>query len=236
MQQATVRQDGAHWLLYDAELWPQPSPEQFDGSYWQSHEARAADGGRGGVWFIPRGEREWVLRHYRRGGFITKISADQYIWGGLERSRAWREWHLLAKMRLAGLPVPRPVAARVHRQGLLYRQDLITERIAHALPFSEALMQGAAPGEIFEQLGRTLARFCAAGIGHADLNAANILLRRPNEFFLIDFDRGIERASAAFQQASLARLLRSFEKFRRLRPGFHFSAADWQRLLAGYQA
>ena len=53
--------------------------------------------------------------------------------------------------------------------------------------------------------------------------------------WLIDFDRGEQRAvSSAWQQANIARLLRSFEKEKNNLPVFHWTKEDWNILLEGY--
>jgi len=41
---------------------------------------------------------------------------------------------LLAMMHAEGLPVPKPIAARVQHQGLFYRGDILIERFADAIP------------------------------------------------------------------------------------------------------
>jgi len=85
----------------------------FDPQFWRARgELTAVTAGRGSAWFLGR---QWVLRHYRRGGFIARLSRDGYVWAGEDRVRAFAEWRLLDIMRQRGLPVPRPVAARYQR-------------------------------------------------------------------------------------------------------------------------
>ena len=67
-----------------------------------------------------------MLRHYRRGGAVARLSGDAYLWTGAGRTRSFAEWRLLRQLRRWDLPVPRPIAARYVRQGLAYRADLIT--------------------------------------------------------------------------------------------------------------
>src|SRR5512145_1497437 len=86
-----------------------------------------ARGGRGTVAFVRNASGDaWVLRHYRRGGFVAKLRDDAYLWTGQSRTRSFAEWRLLRRLRDWGLPVPKPVAARYLRDGLSYRADLIT--------------------------------------------------------------------------------------------------------------
>src|SRR5882762_882643 len=101
----------------------------FDPEYWRARgELVTVIGGRGSAWFIASGARQWVLRHFRRGGFIARLSRDGYVWTGEEGVRAFAEWRLLEMLTRRGLPVPRPVAARYQRTGLRYRCDLIDAR------------------------------------------------------------------------------------------------------------
>lgn len=234
VNECTLRIGHQH-LLFDPALWPDISADQLTVEHWRAQGAHAAAAGRGNAWFLARPDGEhWVLRHYQRGGLIRKLSPDRYIWLGAARSRAWREFRLLQALTAAGLPVPRPVAAGVTVAALRYRQVLVTQRIADAVPLSARLAEAALDAGEWRTLGRVLAQFRDAGVGHADLNAANILWRAPDRFFLIDFDRGRQPASAAFQSRSIRRLRHSLDKFCRRQPGFHFSEADWQALLQGY--
>ena len=128
---------GPTTILYDDTL-----VSHADDALFTPSEHAVAAGGRGAAWVIRGGEEDWVLRHYRRGGLPARFLADTYIWNGLERTRPWREWRLLAELHSRGLPVPRPVAARVQRKGLGYRGDLITRRIPAAHSLAELLREG----------------------------------------------------------------------------------------------
>jgi 3-deoxy-D-manno-octulosonic acid kinase len=191
--------------------------------------ADAAVGGRGAAWMLKRGEDEWVLRHYRRGGVPGRLVRDRYVWAGLDVSRPWWEWHLLDSLYKEGLPVPQPVAARVQRGGLLYRGDLITRRIPAARSLAEQLVAGKDPP--WAAIGRCLRRFHDAGVYHADLNAHNILLDAAGQTYLIDFDRGARRGAGAWRGANLSRLKRSLDK---LDDEGAFNLKAWGALLEGY--
>ena len=193
----------------------------------------AVVGGRGAAWIMPGGDGEWVLRHYRRGGLPAKVVADIYLWPGLERTRPWCEWRLLAELHTLGLPVPRPVAAQVVRSGLAYRGDLITRRIPDTRTLAE-LVTRAVDTVPWKTVGTCLRRFHAAGVWHADLNAHNILVDEAAVVWLIDFDRGERRTRQdGWEQGNLARLQRSLRKLgvadASLRQG-------WAALLDGYRA
>ena len=228
-------------ILYDAELIENPTASYFEPESWRKRGAlNGTAKGRGTTAFVHHAGQEYVLRHYRRGGLVAHFVNDRYIWRGLAQTRAWREWHLLAELRKKKLPVPQPVAARVLRQGLFYRADILMCRIPGSETLADSLMASAMAVSLWQKLGQTLRNFHAAGVFHADLNASNILLDRQENFHLIDFDRGsLRRPQQRWQQANLLRLKRSLDKFsdktEKQQTGFYFSESDWQALLQGYE-
>ena len=206
----------------------------FEPGYWAARgELLDVTGGRGAAWFIGKAGR-WALRHYRRGGWIARLSADRYVWGGEARVRSFAEWRLLAALTRLGLPVPKPIAARFERTGLLYRCDLITVRIAGTRPLSAALTEAPLQQSWWYRVGAVVARLHAAGVDHADLNAHNILLDAAGAVSVIDFDRGRLRRSGPWAARNLDRLQRSLAKVARPLPPDRFSAEAWSWLLAGY--
>ncbi|HPF72939.1 MAG: 3-deoxy-D-manno-octulosonic acid kinase [Rhodanobacteraceae bacterium] len=193
----------------------------FDPDHWQSRSREGGRGGRGAVWFVDgegrSGPIRAVLRHYRRGGLMAKLMGDRYFWRGSEQSRPFHEFRLMQSLCRRGLPVPKPLAARYRRSGLFYRGDILIERVPRATTLAQCLPDAISDAELWPRLGRTLGRFQKAGAFHADLNAHNILLDgsddRDGGVWLIDFDRGqILRPAAGWQDANLARLLRSLTK------------------------
>jgi 3-deoxy-D-manno-octulosonic acid kinase len=209
----------------------------FDPEFWRSRgELLAVTGGRGSAWFIASGTRQWVLRHFRRGGFIARLSQDRYVWTGEGGVRAFAEWRLLDALTERGLPVPQPVAARYQRTGLCYRCDLITQRIVTAEPLSAALARAALPEPLWRAVGAAVARLHGAGVDHADLNAHNILLDVAGVVRVIDFDRGRLRAPGTWAAQNLQRLRRSLAKISRDWPSGRVSDETWDWLMAGYEA
>ena len=250
IQPVEIQQAGQH-ILYDASLAipvdrgpdAQWLLQWFDAGYWRARGSLKGEAqGRGSTLFFGFQDGEYVLRHYRRGGMVARLVTDRYIWTGLRNSRPWREWHLLAAAYEQGLPVPKPFAARLIKNGMFYTADLITHRIAGGVPLAESLTAGRQGQAIWRNIGRIIRRFHDAGIEHADLNAHNILLAG-DKAFLIDFDRGRMHAGNNFQKRmdrwrrrNLQRLLRSLNKLGRQRQTFHFSSGDWRHLLEGYGA
>lgn len=216
---------------------PDPAAESlFDPQLWAARgELLAAGTGRGAVWFVGSGSRAWVLRHYRRGGFMARISLDRYLWTGESRVRAFAEYRLLARLVRRGLPVPKPIGARYQRDGLRYRCDLIMLRMADATPLSSMLAEAVLSESAWRAIGATIARLHHSGVDHADLNAHNILLDRNGAVSIIDFDRARVRSRGPWISRNLRRLRRSLEKVSRQSPSDRFPAAAWASLLFGYE-
>jgi 3-deoxy-D-manno-octulosonic acid kinase len=227
--------DGA--ILYDAALFEDVSEALFDASLWPESIPVAGglrSSGRGNT-AIVRGDRgEFVLRHFMRGGLVSRFVGDSYLWLGEDATRAFREWRLLAKLVAMELPVPRPAAARYVRNGLGYRADMLTVRIAGVRSLADRIAAEPCEGNFWEGLGAAIASFHKSGVCHADLNAYNVQLDREDKAWLIDFDRGRLRQPGKWQAQNLARLKRSLEKINGLDPSLRYSDSDWQALLDGY--
>jgi 3-deoxy-D-manno-octulosonic acid kinase len=227
-----VLAQGTGWgLLYDPELVEAPD-STFIASLRRQAPVGLAERGRSEVIFVPGPAGEWAVRHYRRGGLFGRIARDRYFWLGAERTRCYREWRMLYRLRDLGLPVPRPVAAAWRRDGPWYRADLVTQRIPSATPLSSRL--GQREDIDWRGIGAMLWRFHAAGACHADLNAHNIMLDAAGAPWLLDFDRGRFRDPGAWREDNLARLERSLRKIARDPAALPFSSAGWGMLLAGY--
>ncbi|MBY5994074.1 3-deoxy-D-manno-octulosonic acid kinase [Ferrimonas balearica] len=193
--------------------------------------------GRNPAWFFNNEGEGYVLRHYWRGGLPGRVFKDGYLYLGEARTRPYRELALMIELWRLGLPIARPIAARLTRKGLHYSADLITARLPNSRDLVSVLSEGPMAEARWRTLGQVLARFHRAGVYHADLNARNILLSR-GQFFLIDFDRGELREPAKdWQQANLSRLHRSLLKERGRVAGMRFDeGADWDALMAGYSS
>ncbi|MDR5898926.1 3-deoxy-D-manno-octulosonic acid kinase [Halomonas vilamensis] len=192
----------------------------FTPDYWRERALIKGEApGRGSSLFlqpIPGASTQWVLRPYRRGGLIAKLSESRYIWTGRENTRAFREMRLTAALFAQGLPVPRPTAACVTRHGLTYEAALITQRIpgARALAdwLSDERISGKTLNTALENVGRMIRRFHDHGLDHVDLNARNILLEPQGTPWLIDLDRCRLRSPGKWQSMNLKRLERSIHK------------------------
>jgi 3-deoxy-D-manno-octulosonic acid kinase len=194
--------------------------------------------GRGTVLFFEHEQRELVLKRYHRGGLLGRFVKSSYIFCGLNRTRMWREFQLLASMRDLGLPVPRPIAVRCVRSSpMCYQGEMIAERIPNSRTLAEILCSESLPEKTWESIGLIIRRFHQHAIEHADLNACNILLTANGQVFLIDFDKSVmhNQRDHTWCLANLTRLRRSLNKWKKRIDGFHFENRHWQALERGYQ-
>lgn len=224
-------------MLYDTLRTSNFSADFFEPEYWRRHGAiEGTARGRGTTWFIRAGDAGFVLRHYRRGGLVAKISKDAYFWRGESETRSFAEWYLTYHLHRAGLPVPTPIAARYKRDGMFYRADIITQRIENSESLAARLAKGPLPLMQWIAIGRCIRRFHDAGVHHADLNAHNILFDDEGGAWMIDFDRSRLRIPATpWRERNLARLKRSLLKLRGAR-GVDEIEEDFGRLRDGYDA
>lgn len=227
--------DNGCYILYDADAVGQVDAQWFSPEFWRSQQAITGQAqGRGTTWFMRHQDREFALRHYRRGGSLARLLGNRYLWTGLEASRAFREWRLLAQLHGEGQPVPAPVAVRVCRRGLFYTAQLITARLAEVQSLAVALQRQRLSSEIWQHIGQTLKRLHQHGVCHADLNAHNILLDKAGKVYVIDFDRGEIRVPGRWQQSNLQRLKHSLNKLAQQHSPFYFTELDFATLREAY--
>ncbi len=227
-----ISHHGRCWIIADASLHPPVTAEFFAPDFWQGRIVGSAPG-RARALFVDHGDQRWVLRHYHRGGLPGRLIADRYLYAGLDRSRPVREWRTLAAAHAAGVAVPRPVAAALHRQGPVYRGDILLQRIDGAHSLADLLAQGEMPADWWAALAQVIAGCHRAGFWHADLNARNVICRQ-GRWWLIDFDRARQRPPGNWGWSNLQRLKRSLDKISAA-GGLRYTASDWQGFLRAYQ-
>ncbi len=198
-------------ILYDAALCEPPAPEWFQPEWWRQR-GLVTDrlGGRGQALGVVSPAGHAVLRRFHRGGLIARVSADRFLGLNAARSRAFREFRLLARLRALALPVPEPLAASFEPVGPCYRAALLTRRIPEAREL--AVLASTLERSGWQQLNETLARFFAAGLCHPDLNARNIVLGGSGQWYLLDFDRARLATGAVSGHAMRRRLARSLAR------------------------
>ncbi len=220
VQAALNRQKHAR-ILYDADQLQRPTLSWFDAEYWQHQQAaEPIAGGRGGSFRVHTPVGPAMLKHYRRGGQMARISRDRYLFIGWERSRSFREWRLLAKLCAMKLPVPQPLTALCCKSGRSYQAALLTRWIDDARPLHDALQDTDvqhADGLLQATL-QSIQALHAAGVYHPDVNLGNVLVDAAGKIWLIDFDRakllvGGSRSHRQSLQRMYARLLRSAQRW-----------------------
>ena len=232
-----MSKDGQERIAYDSEWFPKALPELFDPDYLREKGMLSGTGnGRGAVWFFHYAGKDYVLRHYCRGGKAALLLEDCYLWTGWSRSRPAKETRMLGWLVARNFPVPAPVSWRVVRSGLAYRADIVTARIPQARSLTQVLCKQALALGKWRGIGALLRRLHDLQIWHADLNLGNILLRSPDDFFLLDFDRCRARFGHYWKKGNLKRLHRSCLKEKAKNPDIHFAEQDFRALLRGYEA
>lgn len=203
---------GTGSIVFDPARLRQAEAALFDPGAHGPRATPVAAGGRGAAWFVDGAFGQAVLRHYRRGGWMARLSSDGFLWQGERRVRSLREYALTRQLHAAGLPVPPPLAAMYRRSGLAYRAAILVQRITGARPFADLVLadRERAP---WAEAGALVARFHRAGAHHADLNVHNLLVDSQGALWLIDWDKGrLERGPGAWCDGVVARLERSLRK------------------------
>ncbi|MFT5988344.1 MAG: 3-deoxy-D-manno-octulosonic acid kinase [Marinobacter psychrophilus] len=185
----------------------------FDPAHWGNCARLVDSGGRGGAWFLDANGGDYVLREYRRGGLVSRLSRCTYAFAGEDRVRSIMEFRMLMRLSALGFPVPRPIAAYYRKLPVLrYQAAIIVERIADTAPLADSI--DTRLDADWRRLGQLVRRFHDAGVRHADLNCFNVLVRG-DEFFLIDFDKGCimpPNSSHGWKNSNLKRFARSIKK------------------------
>jgi 3-deoxy-D-manno-octulosonic acid kinase len=196
-------------MRFDANSVPTAGSFLFDPLHPELAAAAVAHGGRQAAWFVSGDFGTAVLRHYKRGGLMARISTSHYVWTGAQTTRSYAEFDLLHFMHDAGLPVPRPLAAAYWRRGLTYRAAIMIERLHDVQTLAHVLDEGHQ-----QSVAEALFSMHEAGVWHADLNAYNVLVDRGGKAWLIDFDKGRRHdvLSDELRYANLLRLRRSLVK------------------------
>lgn len=235
MQQIVEQQKGRQFWLFDKSVFGDISNDYFKHDYWQSQNAvTGTEHGRGTTLFLKFKDHELVLRHYLRGGLVSKFNKDRYWFRNWKKTRSIAEFWILNEMRKFELPVPMPIAAQVRRYKQRYRADIIIERIPGARDLLSVLKDSAKSPQFYSQLAKVVSDFHKQGVFHADLNIQNILYDTEAKFWLIDFDRAkILKPDTKWQQKNLKRLKRSFIK-EQGRHQIHWSLSDWEVFEAAY--
>jgi 3-deoxy-D-manno-octulosonic acid kinase len=195
-------------MCYDFRRVPRADRAMFDPLHYGDRATAVQAGGRQAAWFVEGDYGHGVLRHYRRGGMVARLSQQRYVWLGEARTRSFMEFQLLESLFAQGLPVPAPLAAAYWRRGLSYEAAILVQRLPDVQPLALLLHE-----PVWIEAAQAIARMHQAGVWHADLNAYNILMDARGKAWIIDFDRGRQGGVSAYgRRRNMDRLRRSLEK------------------------
>ena len=222
---------------------PEPHQEDFfNADFWRrQNRILGSAQGRGTTWFLQTADLFGVntaLRHYYRGGLWGKFNKDRYRFQQLKNTRSIAEFNLLNQLHKAGLPIPKPIGARVRKGnlGVCYQADLLSEKIENAQDLTALLQTQRLTADQWRQIGGLIRQLHDLQICHTDLNAHNILCQQiegGTKFWLIDFDKCGEKSGSFWKEGNLQRLQRSFNKEVE-RMHIQFDGQHWQHLMEGY--
>lgn len=185
---------------------------------------------------LPDGVTPVVIRHSRHGGMLAPITRDRF----LGRTRAPQELATALRLRELGVQTPEIVAYATYPAGVvLKRSDVVTREIVGGKDLAFLLIgspSAAVKRAAFEATAILVAKLCAAGARHPDLNLKNILLTSQAggmTAFVLDVDRvSFGRTGAGtITEANLRRLERSARKWIQLY-GADITAEDMSFLRA----
>ncbi|UQA49560.1 3-deoxy-D-manno-octulosonic acid kinase [Vibrio sp. ED002] len=223
-------QQGNCTIWFDDEIISDPTLPLFDAGYWQEQgKILGSASGRGTTWFVQLDSMQAALRHYRRGGLFGKLVKDQYWFSGWEQTRSAQELNLLQILIGAGVNVPRPIAARAVKTGLIYQADLLSERIPNARDLVSILQEKPLPELMYQKIGQEIAKMHKANVNHTDLNIHNILIDDQDKVWIIDFDKCCQQSDGDWKQSNLDRLKRSFLKEKK-KHQIHWHESDFELL------
>ncbi len=208
----------------------------FDPEYWAQQKAiTGTTTGRGITYFIQYNGIAMVLREYLRGGVIAKFVKRHFWFNGLEHTRVYQEMALLDAMQQHGLNVPKPIGGLIQRCGVVYRNQILLERISGAQDFHAHCQHDFVDNVHWQALGAEIAKMHQMGVYHHDLNIENVLLDNAGKVWLIDFDKcKFMQPDPQWQIANLARLARSIRKQRQQHADYCINEANWQAVLTSY--
>lgn len=223
-------------VWYNPKLITEPLERLFDPEYWQAEERVLGSAlGRGVTWFVQTQQLPAALRHYRRGGLFGKIVSDNYLFTGWKNTRSYAEFQLLEHLAQKGVNVPRPLAARVIKCGLLYQADLLSELIPNAQDLISILKERPLSANLYQKIGQEIRKMHGVQVNHTDLNIHNILIDHDEKVWIIDFDKCAVHAGEKWKKTNIQRLLRSFKK-EQGKANIHWQESEFDHLLAGYRA
>ncbi len=129
-------------------------------------------------------DRQVVVKRYNLKNFMHRL---RRCW---RPSRAWHSWRAAQRLRLWGVPTPRPVALLEQRFGWLRGRAFYVSEYAPGEPLATALPAADPPTRalLLQRLGALLNTLARLRLSHGDLKATNLLVDNDNKLMLLDLD------------------------------------------------
>ena len=226
-------QDNENIIIYADDLIKDINRDFFEANQWLQNKSDDVNVfGRGEAIFFRHQNLKCVLKHYYRGGILGRYIRDRYLWTGIDGSRSIREFRRLEELSAMGLPVPKPIGARVKKSGATYKADLITIEIENSKTLSELIIDDDVDNNVWEAIGKCLHHFNDKEIYHPDLNTNNILIDDELNVYLIDFDTSSRlHQKISSKRSTLDRFHRSLKKTFK-NSNKKFLESDWNIILS----
>ena len=226
-------QDNENIIIYADDLIKDINRDFFEANQWLQNKSDDVNVfGRGETIFFRHQNLKCVLKHYYRGGILGRYIRDRYLWTGIDGSRSIREFRRLEKLSAMGLPVPKPIGARVKKSGATYTADLITIEIENSKTLSELIIDDDVDNNVWKSIGKCLHLFNNKEIYHPDLNTNNILIDDELNVYLIDFDTSSRlHQKISSKRSTLDRFHRSLKKTFK-NSNKKFLESDWNIILS----
>ena len=226
-------QDNENIIIYADDLIKDINRDFFEANQWLQNKSDDVNVfGRGEAIFFRHQNLKCVLKHYYRGGILGRYIRDRYLWTGIDGSRSIREFRRLKELSEMGLPVPKPIGARVKKSGATYTADLITIEIENSKTLSELIIDDDVDNNVWKSIGKCLHLFNNKEIYHPDLNTNNILIDDELNVYLIDFDTSSRlHQKISSKRSTLDRFHRSLKKTFK-NSNKKFLESDWNIILS----
>lgn len=145
-------------------------------------------------WFVWKAGGRFLLVHR-----LGKDSQLSRIYAAQSLTRCWRQRTT-------------PDCRSRTKHGLLYKADLLSEKVPNARDLVSILQESPISDELYRKIGREIRKMHDAQVNHTDLNIHNILIDDQEKVWIIDFDKCYVQIGDSWKQGNLKRLKRSFEK------------------------
>jgi 3-deoxy-D-manno-octulosonic acid kinase len=128
-----------------------------------------------------------VVKHYRRGGWLSHLIDKTYFKWGKHRCRL--EFEQMQNAISAGVRVPEPIAY-AYRGLIFYKAWLVTKEINNQQSLAQLSLDAPDRAEmVTHALIDQVTTLIDHHIFHADFHPGNILVNNQDKIYIIDFDK-----------------------------------------------